>query len=90
MGGIDFNVFISEDYIRRAFERFDVNGDGEISKEEMRILIQAEKGNSTYGSLDDAEVEKAMKQFDHDGDGKVAFEDFKQFMFKLFKRHQKE
>ena len=35
MGGIDFNVFVNEDYIKKAFDAYDIDGNGEISHDEI-------------------------------------------------------
>ena len=39
MGGIDFNVFVNEDYVKKAFDIYDKDGDGYISHNEMQALI---------------------------------------------------
>ena len=36
MGAIDFNVFVNDNYIKQAFDVFDKDGSGFISKDEMK------------------------------------------------------
>lgn len=55
----------------KAFERFDVNGDGYITAEELRQVMR-EAGDS----LDDEQVDSMITLADTDGDGKVNYEEF--------------
>ena len=57
--------------LRAAFSALDKNGDGYITKEEMR------KGMMASGMLlTDLEFECMMAKGDRDGDGKLSFDDF--------------
>ena len=39
MDGIDFNVFVNEDYVKKAFDVYDKDGDGFISHYEIQALL---------------------------------------------------
>merc|ERR1711948_196864 len=77
-GSIDYTEFIaatiernnitSDACIRAAFNVIDLDGDGQITNEELRTQIQ-ESGED--------EILKMIKEFDVDGDGKISFEEFK-------------
>jgi Ca2+-binding EF-hand superfamily protein len=60
-----------EDTARRRFNRFDADGSGEISLEELKTCIQ---------SMDDlvtsAEIEQMFEACDIDGNGSISFEEF--------------
>ncbi|KAJ0971228.1 hypothetical protein J5N97_019187 [Dioscorea zingiberensis] len=60
---------------REAFRRFDADGDGKISSEELRsFLAWAGEDVSRQGA------EAAMRDFDSDGDGLMDYEDFVRLM----------
>jgi calcium-dependent protein kinase len=78
-GNIDYTEFLAaalhqahyhdEDNLRAAFQKFDLNGDGKISKAELAALIKEDEG----------EIDEAMFQgVDLDGDGEIDFEEFRQ------------
>ncbi|CAI2381951.1 unnamed protein product [Moneuplotes crassus] len=63
---------ISEGDIRAAFDSFDENGDGSISKSEIEKVCQ------TLGvDADDSEISKLLNDADTDGDQKISYEEFK-------------
>merc|ERR1712157_434421 len=76
-GTIDYTEFIaatiernnlsSDACIRAAFNVIDTNGDGQITKEELRAKIN---------EVDD-ELLKMISAYDKDGDGQISFEEFK-------------
>ena len=39
MGGIDFNVFVNYNYIKKAFNKYDIDGNGYICHKEMYALL---------------------------------------------------
>jgi calcium-dependent protein kinase len=57
-----------EDVLHAAFERFDVEGKGEITPSNLRALL----GDSFEGS----DVEELIREADCDGDGRVSYADF--------------
>ena len=57
--------------LKTAFAAMDTNGDGQVTKEELKALL------STLGeSVDDAVIDAMIKIADVNGDGKVDFNEF--------------
>ncbi|KAI3439653.1 uncharacterized protein J3R85_004486 [Psidium guajava] len=65
------NAVAGQHKYSRAFERFDRNGDGKMSSEELSAYFA-----SVGESLPHHEARKAIADFDQDGDGLLEFEDF--------------
>ena len=71
----EFEEFLKKDNsdnhaeLKQAFDLFDVNGNGYITKEE---LIQAMK--TTGENLSDCEIEDMIRKADLNKDGQVSFE----------------
>ncbi|KAJ0260598.1 Calcium-binding protein CML24 [Hirschfeldia incana] len=61
----------SMDDIRRVFQRFDKNGDGKISVDELKEVIRA-----LSPAASPEETVKMMKQFDLDGNGFIDMDEF--------------
>ena len=65
---------LSEEQITRlqqGFTTVDTNGDGQVTKEELKSLL------SQLGeSIDDAVIDEMIKIADVNGDGKVDFNEF--------------
>ena len=57
--------------LKTAFQAMDTNGDGQVTKEELKALL------STLGeAVDDAVIDEMIKIADVNGDGKVDFNEF--------------
>ncbi len=57
--------------LKQAFAAMDTNGDGQVTKEELKSLL------SQLGeSVDDAVIDEMIKIADVNGDGKVDFNEF--------------
>ena len=68
----DANFFINpQDNIRKAFEKFDSNGDGYLDFDEFKDLIDV-KDNLSDQKL----VEATFKEYDLDGNGTIEIDEF--------------
>ena len=78
-GYIDYNEFLkaaidvkkvaTADYLRSAFELFDKDGNGKISLQELKSVLQA-------GGEGDAIWQEIIKQVDVNGDGEIDIDEF--------------
>ena len=67
---------LSKERLKAAFAMFDVNGNGMISFDEVRQLLdhsgQTESKNDLYKSM--------IEEMDIDGDGEISFPEFEKMM----------
>ncbi|KAJ0042882.1 hypothetical protein Pint_18616 [Pistacia integerrima] len=61
----------SVDEVRKVFNKFDKNGDGRISTDELKDILRA-LGSKTSPE----EVQRVMQEIDKDGDGYIDFDEF--------------
>ena len=62
----------AEEGLMRAFEKFDANGDGTISREEVKNILEQ------FGqSMTEVQLDAVMLGADTDGDGTIKFDEFK-------------
>ncbi len=54
------------------FRKFDLDGDGRISREELREALTAQRGTPPT----DAQLEATLLAFDDDGDGMISQREF--------------
>ncbi|XP_069118558.1 calmodulin-like isoform X2 [Argopecten irradians] len=85
-GTIDFQEFLlmmakrrkcpkNDDDLQRAFDVFDKDGNGYISRDELKSVME------TLGErLTEVELDEMLKEADKDGDGQVNYEEFVQIM----------
>ena len=86
-GAIDYKEFVStgiarsqylkEEAMAAAFQRFDTAGDGVISKEDLRLVLQEAEGRE----VTDSEVDDVMALHDSNGDGVIDYHEFVDMMF---------
>jgi len=62
---------------KAAFQRFDINGDGVMDKEEMKQMMNSASGKK----VSDGEVNALFQKGDLDGDGQVDMHEFIRLMF---------
>jgi hypothetical protein len=73
-GDVDAEVTISE--LQLAFDQIDVNGSGQLDREEIRALVQKQAGLAHFS---DAKLDAGMAQLDPNGDGAVSFAEFERY-----------
>jgi len=85
-GQIDYTEFIAasltqkqymkQEMIWAAFRVFDKDGDGKITKEELKAVLQDGRAQEALGK----EVDRLMAEADTDGDGTISFDEFKELI----------
>ncbi|KAL7551728.1 hypothetical protein ACHAWF_014927 [Thalassiosira exigua] len=78
--GVEYDVSVKdEDRIKEAFGRFDKDGNGEITAEELQnifTLVGERDGEGKFLSLD--QVKSIIRRFDDNEDGVLQYEEFAQ------------
>ena len=64
---------MDDQQIRKAFQRFDINGDGVIAREELCYVL---KQLTTGGGFGDEEIKVLLSVADADEDGNISYEEF--------------
>jgi calmodulin len=64
-----------------AFKIFDRNNDGQITQDELKLLL-----NNIGQKPSDSEIQDMINEIDIDGDGKINFDNFITLMEKKIKR----
>merc|ERR1740121_3247700 len=73
-GGAD-----DEQVVRKAFSKFDKNGDGTITREELAKIL---KSLDPEKYSDDARIEQMIEDADSDKDGVIDYMEFVDWVFK--------
>lgn len=94
---LDRQRYLQEEACRAAFDIFDLDGNGNISRDEMAQVLKGEGLTPEDGGLDSqglqaavgsalnvnyAEIEKIIEENDTDGDGEISFPEFMAMMAK--------
>lgn len=74
----DYQKLCTENNLRQAFNKFDLDGNGEITFDELKEVI---------GSDEEDTIKDIIKQVDKNGDGQINFDEFKDMMIALYKRN---
>jgi calcium-dependent protein kinase len=78
MATVDRQGLLSKQRLQTAFNLFDKDGNGSISREELRDFFQ----NSGIPA-DDPMWKTLIQEVDENGDGEISFKEFKEMMLKL-------
>lgn len=60
--------------VRRAFNEFDKNGDGFISRKEFKDVMRRHKGR--YNAIGEKQLDAMIAAYDTNGDGKIDYDEF--------------
>jgi calcium-dependent protein kinase len=77
---LDREQYSKEASVREAFSFFDRNGDGKISKDELREVFNDQSVKEANGIDGSSDIEKLLKDVDKNGDGEIDFDEFMQMM----------
>jgi len=75
---LDKCMFAERDVCWAAFRVFDIDGDGVITKEELKKVLQGDENMAQL--LGGKSVEEVIKEIDKDGDGQINFDEFLKMM----------
>lgn len=78
LGTIDLNTVLMEDKLRKAFDTFDKDGSGEITVDEIKVVLGIGKKVGSEQIWHDI-----VGEVDQNGDGCVDFAEFKHMMRKI-------
>jgi len=73
---MDLKKASSEHLLERAFEKFDADGSGKISPQEVKDLL----GLTNEGGAMNDKINEIVKQVDTNSDGEISLEEFKIMM----------
>ncbi|MBM7091733.1 EF-hand domain-containing protein [Streptomyces sp. NPDC012461] len=63
---------IVETAARKVFDRYDLDGDGQVTVEEYRQVVAELEGSQ----ITEAQARELIASLDTDGDGRMSFEEF--------------
>ena len=72
---IDKEYFLSNDFLKFAFNYFDRDHNGNITLEEIKNLF-CQNSNNKYSQEAQNQLKKCFKEIDVNGDGELSFEEF--------------
>ena len=76
---IDKEYFLSNNFIKFAFNYFDRDKNGDVTFEEIKNLFcQSEKNKNNIFAID--QLKKSFEEIDVNNDGSLSFEEFVQMM----------
>merc|ERR1711924_541190 len=74
-GTVDKRVALQNDKCWSAFNAFDRDNSGKISREEISQVLGTENVQHAFGYSAE-QIQKLMEEFDKDGDGEIDFNEF--------------
>ncbi|XP_022334334.2 uncharacterized protein LOC111131180 [Crassostrea virginica] len=72
MAGQRVEIDYEEEMLRAKFNEFDLDGDGSITKKELKTVLR-----SMGCDMPEAEAEAMIQEADKNGDGVISFDEFK-------------
>jgi len=63
-------IVFDDAFIRKAFKGYDMDGNGEISSHEFKVVMKR------WTKMSDAEIEDILKKGDRDQNGTISFSEF--------------
>lgn len=75
---LDRKIYLQEDAIRGAFAVFDRDGDGQITPEELQLVLQSE--DVAAAGINPEAIQRLLQDADENGDGVIDFEEFMTMM----------
>merc|ERR1719364_272127 len=80
--------YMQEDIVWSAFRVFDLDGDGQITREELAQVLSGDRVKDVEEalSINKDEIERIIKEVDEDGDGQISFQEF----FNMMKKKERE
>ena len=70
---LEQSLYTKEGNIRNAFKKFDLNGNGKISMDEIKQVLGAA---GVQIDINEDEIQNMINEVDIDGDGELDFEEF--------------
>jgi len=74
---LERRLYLQEDVCWCAFKVFDLNSDGKISLDELRLVLDS---NSVESAMGAQAVQEMLKEVDRNGDGSIDFDEFMAMM----------
>merc|ERR1719460_188504 len=80
--------YMQEDIVWSAFRVFDLDGDGQITREELAQVLSGDRVKDVEQAMqmNKDEIERIIKEVDEDGDGQISFQEF----FNMMKKKERE
>ena len=83
-------MFIKEcsDVAKKVFAEYDKNGDGAISKEELKPLLERVSVALNLPKASDEDIEEGMKKLDLNKNGVLEFNEFFHFFREIYQAYE--
>jgi len=82
VANINTNEALSRDKLQAAFNLFDIDGNGQITMDEIKRVFSAND------QADENMWAEIIREVDEDGDNQISFEEFKNMMLKFYLKSQ--